>query len=282
MNKKYLSIALGTATGMAMIVPTFAQTAPSTNTNQGRMMRQNHQQNDVTGKIGGSFGNGQMMIRPAVIGTVTSINGNTITLSGHQGVDKASPTIPATTFTIDATKATIYKDRATSTLASIVSGDTLAVQGTLTGNNVVATVIHDGIMMGNRGERRGGMMGNTQNTQVMGQLQGNGLPVVAGTISAINGNTITITNKSNVTYTVDVTSAKIMVKNAVATVSSVVAGDTVIVQGSVNGNTIIASTMIDNGVQKVTATPVQISGSTTKNQGFFGGLGGFFSRMFGF
>lgn len=285
MNKKYLSIAVGTATGMAMIVPTFAQTPAPTNTNQGHMMRQNHQQNDATGKTDnrGSFGNNsQMMIRPTVIGTVTSISGNTITLSGHQTKDKGDPSLPASTFTVDATKATIYKNRATTTLSSIISGDTLNVEGALTGTTIVATTIHNSAMMGgNRGGRQGGMMGNNLATQAMVQLQGNGLPIVAGTISAINGNTITLTNKSNVTYTVDVTSAKIMVKNAVATVSSIAIGDTVIVQGTVQGNAITASTLIDEGTSKVIATSGQPSG-TTKAQGFLGGLGGFFSHMFGF
>ena len=87
--------------------------------------------------------------KPVVFGTVSSISGNTIVVSGRQGPASTSVT---TTFTIDATNATIRKDNATSTLSGIAVGDTVVVQGTLNGTNVIATNIRDGLMRGPQGQ----------------------------------------------------------------------------------------------------------------------------------
>jgi len=108
---------------------------------------------------------------------------------------------------------------------------------------------------------------------------GNGLPVVAGAVTAVSGNTIMITNKSNVTYTVDATNAKIQKGSTDVTVSSVSVGDNLVVQGTTSGNSVTASTVLDSG-----ATPTASATGTAKPQshGFFGAIGGFFSKLFGF
>ncbi len=275
MNKKYVSAALGVTASIAMIVPAFAENTPTTNNGMrdGSRMMKRGGENEGRGK---SLGNDQMM-RPVVAGTVTAISGNTITISGHQGM--ASSSAPQTTFTIDATNAKITKANTTGTITSIVVGDTITVSGTLTGTNVVATMIRDGVMLGRGGEMRNNAIRN--DAQAMQQLQGNGQPVVAGTISAINGASITITNKSNVTYTVDANTAKILVSGATSSLSSVKVGDAVVVQGSVNGTTITASTIIDNGTPKAITNTVG-QGNNQIKRGFFGGIGGFFGKMFGF
>ena len=56
---------------------------------------------------------------------------------------------------------------------------------------------------------------------------------------------MTVTNKSNVTYTVDATNAKIVQGQNTIAVSNVAVGDSVVVQGTVNGNSITASSVID-------------------------------------
>lgn len=287
MNKKYISVALGTAAGISMIIPAFAQNAPTTN-NGMQKGRPNHQQNTKRDGENGSnqnekgkgFGNGQMMTRPVVSGTVTLIAGNTITISGHQGM--ASSSAPLTTFVIDATNAKIMKANVAGTITSVVVGDTVVVSGTLTGTNVVATMIRDGVMMDRGGEGRG-MMNNTNsaNAQAMQQLQGNGQPVIAGTITAINGTSVTITNKSNVTYTAETSAAKVIIAGTASTIASAKVGDMVIVQGTINGTAITASSVIDNGTVPTTTTNTQPVQNTNK-VGFFGGIGGFFGKMFGF
>lgn len=276
MNKKYVSAALGVTASIAMIVPAFAENTPTTNNgmrDSNRMMRRGGEQE------GRGLGNGQMT-RPVVTGTVTAVSGNTITLSGNAGMMSSST--PKTTFTIDATNAKVLKAGKEIKVATIVTGDTLAVSGTLTGTNVVATIIHDGIMMGGRG---GDMKNNAikNDAQAMQQLQGNGQPVVAGNVTAINGSTITVTNKSNVTYTADTSAAKVLVSGVTSTLASVKVGDSVVVQGTVNGTAITASTVIDNGTPRT--IPTTNTTGQPENQGrmgFFGGIGSFFGKMFGF
>src|ERR1035437_4641276 len=80
-------------------------------------------------------------IRSGVSGTVSGVNGNTITVNGRQGFGSTTATVA---YTINATNATVRKNNATSTISSIAVGDTIFVQGTVTGTNIVATSIIDG------------------------------------------------------------------------------------------------------------------------------------------
>lgn len=215
-------------------------------------------------------GGAREMMKPGVFGTVSAISGNTITVISKKSLETNAVT---TTFTIDATNAKITKNNVVGTIASILVGDTVAIQGTITGTNVVATNIRDGAMMPGRG-------GNSENSNKPGKeisdIVGNGQPVVLGTVSAVNGSTLTITNKSNVTYTVDVASAKITQGKNTILVSGVVVGDNIVVQGVVNGNSIVASNIIDQ------AKPAGTTANNEAKQGFFGKVGSFFSHLFGY
>ncbi len=258
MNKrKYISAVVGAAVivSMAGIIPAFAEnnegtsTKPMHDSNFGRMQKDLHAMNS------------DMRMGPAIVGTVTAVNGNTITVSRKGGPDKATSSV----FTVDASTAKVFKNNATSTVSSIVVGDNVLVQGKLTGTNIVAITIRDGIM-------KGEMM---KEKDIQNQFQGNGQPIIFGTISTISGNTVTVTNKSNVTYTVDASAAKILKGNSTSSVSSLVAGDTVLVQGTVNGNSIAAATIIDQAhPQKQSQKP--------ENKGFLGKIGGFYAHLFGF
>jgi hypothetical protein len=181
----------------------------------------------------------------------------------------ATTTPVTTTYTVDTTSATITKNNVAGSISSIAVGDTIMAQGTLTGTNLVATTIRDGVMTRTPGAT--GQPGTNQPSPITG----NGQPVVAGTVSSVSGNTLVITNKSNVTYTIDATNAKIVEGQNTITISNVAVGDNVIVQGTVSGNSITASSVIDQKIS--TSTP-----TTTKSKGFFGSIGSFFSHLFGF
>lgn len=219
--------------------------------------------------------NGGMM-KPAVVGQVTAISGNTITVTSKQGFGRkdnttTTPTVTTITFTIDATNAKIEKGNVAGTIGSIVVGDTIMVQGTVAGTNVVATNIRDGIARGqdqNKGVNNGGQ-------QIPANMQGNGLPIIAGSVTSISGNNIVITNKSNITYTIDATTAKITTGQTVGTITNIVVGDQILVQGNINGNSVIA-TSIYNQTKPTTTT------NTPKAKGFFGMIGSFFGKLFGF
>ncbi len=84
-----------------------------------------------------------------VMGTVSAVNGNAITLTGKDGK----------TYTVEAGGATVTKNM-TVGLSEIKVGDTLMADGAVSGATVVATTIHDGIppmggMMGEHGMRHG-------------------------------------------------------------------------------------------------------------------------------
>jgi hypothetical protein len=128
--------------------------------------------------------------------------------------------------------------------------------------------------MHNKGPR--GQMGG------LSQIQGNGQPIVGGTVSSISGATFSITNKSNATYSIDASHATVVKAGATSSVSNIATGDAVLVQGTINGTAVTATSVIDHGAVPV---PPQGSGSNAQRGmtgGFFGAIGGFFHNLFGF
>ena len=67
---------------------------------------------------------------------------------------------------------------------------------------------------------------------------------VMGTVTAVSGNTVTVTDKDGTTYTIDATSAEVS-KTSTITVSQIAVGDTVGVQGTVSGTTVTAKHIMD-------------------------------------
>jgi hypothetical protein len=204
------------------------------------------------------MGRGQMA-KPAINGTVSAVNGNSVTVTGKNG----------TTYTVDATSAKINKitpgatgakpTSAVITVSGISVGDTVMVQGTVSGSSVTATRITDG----NLGNRAGGRGSMTK-------------PAAMGTVSAVNGNNITLAGKNGTTtYTVDATNAAITKftpgasgakgTSATITISQIQSGDTLIVQGTVSGNSVTATKIMDGTFMRggfghghsKTATPAQ-------------------------
>ena len=157
-----------------------------------------------------------------------------------------------------------------SSVSDIAVGDIVMVQGTVNGTNVTAKTIRDGKL----------------NSGAASQIQGNGQPVVAGSVTAISGDTITITNKSNITYTIDATNAKITIRNQVSSISNVAVGDNLIVQGTVNGNSMVASSVIDQKTTANTNRNNNLSNGKKPNGGLLGGMmnniTSFFKHLFGF
>jgi hypothetical protein len=148
----------------------------------------------------------------------------------------------------------------------------LMVNGTASGTSVAAKTIIDGFM-------KKPLPPKPENPEML--FQGNGEPIVAGTVSSVSSSSITITNKSNVTYTVDVSNAKIIKGNATSTVASIVSGDAVLVQGTINGTSVTASGVIDQAAHpQPKDNPGKGLGERVR--GFFGGIGNFFSHLFGF
>lgn len=67
---------------------------------------------------------------------------------------------------------------------------------------------------------------------------------VHGTVSAVNGSTITVTGKDGQTYTVNAGSATVQ-RMVTGSVSDITVGDTIGVQGTVSGTSVTATTIMD-------------------------------------
>ena len=285
--------AIGVAASLAMIMPAFAQTVATPHAQGGGAW--------TAAGHGGTRGG----MEPGVFGTVSSVNGDTVMVTAtarptrpmpeqaSPSANVSTPTVVAgTVYTVDATSAKIYKGSATTTVSvsDITTGDTVMVQGTVSGTNVTATVIRDGVggTMGGQpgmpGKGFGHGASSTPSTTPI--IQGNGEPVVGGSVTAISGTTLTVTNTSNVTYAISAASSTVVVKGVSSTLANVAVGDNVIVQGTVNGNSVTASSILDQGAKVANA-------SSTNGQshgggigaglgGFFGAIGGFFQHLFGF
>jgi hypothetical protein len=149
---------------------------------------------------------------PALIGTVTAVNGSTIIVKAGQN---------GTIYTVDTNNATVR----TATGSTIAVGDTVLVQGAINGTSVVATSVLSAKAKGDLKK------------QIIDNFTG-----IVGQITAINGTTVTVLGKNNVTYTITATNAKIWKnKNKMVALSDLKVGDTVIVQGTINGSAVTAT-----------------------------------------
>lgn len=226
---------------------------------------------------------------PEVVGKITAINGTTLTVVGN--TPRKNDDDDKQTYAIDASAAQVFRGSATSTLSTLVVGDTVSVQGTIDGTTVKATSVRTGVVgMGNimramirKGEdvleRREERREDRKNASTTPLIQGNGQPVVFGTVSAVQGTTLTLVNKSATPYSVDTANATIVKRGATTTIASVAVGDTVTVQGAISGSAVTASAVVDHGSATTTAEKRE---DRPKLGGIFNRLGGMFSRLFGF
>jgi hypothetical protein len=203
---------------------------------------------------------------PNFVGKVTAISGNIITINTKNDSENNTSAAPATTvLTIDATTARILRGETAITIADVAVGDNIVVQGIKTGTNIVAGLIRDGkVGNGNEGD----------NNQALLQIKGNGQPIVSGKVSATSGSTITITNSSNITYTIDASSAKIIQGKNTISVSDVKVGDLLLVQGNITGTAVTASIIIEQNIAS--------TGNVKSSKGIFGSVGQWLRRLFGF
>jgi hypothetical protein len=269
MNKKLLTIpALVLAAAVATVSLSTTASAESLNSALGINVHSDtsgiHMNADANGDMHSESG---MMMGHGVFGTVTAINGNVITVTSKT-MTKDSTTPTTTTYTVNTSSSTIVnKNRAASTLSSIAVGDTIMAEGTINGSVVTASSIHDGVLA------KGTPVHPTTKGGDTNMLQGNGQPIIGGKVTAVSGNTITISNSSNAIYTIDVTNAKINKAGTATSASSIAVGDQVLAQGTINGNTVTAVSFTDG---------TNLSDKDSVKVGFFGKIGSFFSHLFGF
>ena len=136
-TKKITSLATGLALALTIAIPAFAKTSAPTHTEPTRTAPTHIQGQGRPGNMASSS-----LVRQGVMGTVTAVSGNTISLSGRQGFGSSTK---VTNYSVDATSATIRGRNATSTISSINVGDRIFVQGKVTGTNITANIIIAGL-----------------------------------------------------------------------------------------------------------------------------------------
>jgi hypothetical protein len=211
---------------------------------------------------------------PGVAGTVTAINGTTISVQsqgmmmyrgrGNGGNAPSSTPATVTIYSVDASNATVRKDNATSTVSAISVGDMVFVRGTVNGMSVTATSILDGKITG--------MPSSFHTASGTPPFAGTN---ITGTVAAVNGSTLTITGSDGKTYSVDATNAALLKQgNATNSISAINIGDSVHIQGAASGTSIIASVVLDN------VSTSQASSSS--HPGIFAALTNLLSNIFHF
>lgn len=156
---------------------------------------------------------------PHVHGTIESISGSTLVVTGKDG----------TTYTVDASNATIKTAAeggtlTTGSLADLATGDKIGVRGDISGTSVSATEIMEGFMGRGRPGRGHGVMGE---------------------VTSVDGSTITITGRDGESYTVSADSATVA-KMVEGSLSDIEVGDTIGVQGEVDGLSVSATRIMDD------------------------------------
>lgn len=260
MNKKNIFVL-----GLLGVIAIFATTTVSADTHEGQRRFDNRggaPRMENGGRMDGKMMKGE---RPVLIGEVSGISGTTLIVQSR-GFAKNNAT---TTYSVNASNATVFSAGATTTLASVTIGDHVMIQGAISGTSVTATVIHDDKGMMGRGDGKGPMA-----------FSGNGQPVVAGKVTAVNGTTITIKNEGNAIYTVNASNAKVMKDRGTGVIGDIVVGDNIVVQGVVSGDSVTATTIIDEKAPNQNTNTN--NGNNPEHRSFFGSMKGFFGRVFGF
>lgn len=274
MNKKSAAFATGTALAGTFLMSSvaFADTVQKPISNA-----------DTQSPMGMLRGHGEGR-GPGIGGIVGSVSGTSFTLESRGfGTNAAT-----TTYSVDASSATITKDGTKATIAALAAGAHAMVEGTVNGTNIQATEIHVGL------PPRGGMgphsngdwnSGSTTRARMMdefSQVEGSGEPIIGGTVSSISGDTIAITNKGGTSYSIDTSGATITKAGETIALAQVAIGDAILAQGAINGTTVIANSVIDRGTPPATQATSDSDTATQKGPGFFGHIGGFFRHLFGF
>jgi len=133
-----------------------------------------------------------------ISGTVASVSGNSITLTGSKGVS----------YTVDATNAKLIRRfGAAMQLSDVQTGDALLVTGVVSGTSVAAKTIRDQSLQAHNG-------------------------TFIGTVSAVNGTSFTLQSKERGSQTINTTSSTIFKTGTASSgLSDIAVGQTVTVSG---------------------------------------------------
>ncbi|MDR3558341.1 MAG: DUF5666 domain-containing protein [Candidatus Pacebacteria bacterium] len=166
-------------------------------------------QTAATAKTFMEHGSRTPSVRP-ITGTVSATNGSTSLTMTVQ----ASSTAAVTTYTVNTSNARVMKDGTTTPVTSIQINDKIAVVGTVSGMNITAKVIFDGVIPHTTGPpagNRGGHAGSTTGRSFASSTRPFVKPAAFGSVSSItSGSSFTLAQRSmtgTTTLTIDTDSS---------------------------------------------------------------------------
>lgn len=197
--------------------------------------------------------NGNRSNRPGMGGAVAAINGTSLTITGHDG----------TTYTVDTSKAKITRgfgpNTETLALTDIKVGDKIGIMGTISGTNITAKTIINGV-----GMLRDKKADGQEKTHVVGKILTVSPFSLTLEVKPFGGRMMNAqASTETLTYTVDSTSNTTVTKDGTA--ASL--GDLTV------GQIIIATGKVDSTAKTVGATKINIMTLKDKPEGFFKGMG---------
>ena len=209
----------------------------------------------VTGPVTGTsetaktINDRSMIGRNIFTGTVTAVSGSTLSIDTMIKKTK-------TAYTVDVSAAVLSKGMGSGTtiaLADIHVGDRVFAIGSLSGTNIAATSVRD---LGTLGMK---------NKMLPSQAAINHGKMFMGTVTAVNGSTITMSGRNKTVYTVDASAAtftKGFGKTATTiTLTDIKVGDRISSSGTLTGTTIAATSVRDQGQLKIGAHARRMPGT---------------------
>jgi len=211
-----------------------------------------------------------------IAGVVTAVNGSDLTVT----VGEASSAVAAiTNYTVNASTAKILRSGTTTTLSSIQISDKVAVIGTVSGTNITAKLIIDGILPHTTGPpawKKGGHAGSITGRSFASSTRPFVRPTAFGSVSAItSGSSFTLaqrTKTGTTTMTIDTDSSTTFREGTTtASFSNLAVGNLVAVTGTTTStNQVLASKVMIINITAIKSFRPLGKGNAGKGSGFHG------------
>ena|GEM_PF-3142598 len=182
--------------------------------------------------------------------TVTAKSSNSITIKSNS---------TGTIYTVATADVSVRKHgEKDADMSDIAVGDSVFVRGEITDKTIAAKSIIS--------------VNIPKNAVIKKNLSG-----VAGVVTAVNGNTVTVKTKTDIVYTVDTDDARIRTRDDKdAATADIKVGDTVLVQGTIDNKSVDASVIIAIDEDSIKDKEIKAEAKV----GFFHKIGLFFKSFF--
>lgn len=194
-------------------------------------------------------------------GTITAIDGSTLTVTlTAMGPQSSSSSSSGTATTVVTSSDTTFSTTTTGSLSDVQAGDHVMVMGSTGDDGTVAAtaIVDQGTQAVSDGPGAGGappsQQSGSSDQQAPGQQSGgsgqqSGMPgrPTAGTVTAVDGSTLTVSTTDGSTVTVTTSSSTTVSVVHASTLADLAVGDTIRVMGSTGSDGTLTATAVREG-----------------------------------